>query len=58
MDDDDEFGDFGGFEVNYLFFFLEYMNFILKSLQTDSIYLCNVKMKIKSCIVFAVIIYD
>lgn len=56
MDDDDEFGDFGGFEVIY--FLLEYMNFILKSLRTDSIYLCNVKMKIKSCIVFAVIIYD
>lgn len=47
MDDDDEFGDFGGFEVIYFYFFLEYMNFILKSLCTDSIYLCNVKMKIK-----------
>ena len=31
MDDDDEFGDFGGFEVIF-FFFWEYMNFILKSL--------------------------
>ena len=40
MDDDDEFGDFGGFEViYYYFFFFEYMNFILKSLWTDSIYL-------------------